>query len=127
MPVVESCNCLNGGVCNNTQCICPHGFEGSRCERVETCNSNSCIEPMACIAGKCVCPENSNCSSPCADYPCLNAGTCLNKGTTYQCKCANGFSGKKWFTLLFLFHIKIHNFYDILSRILEENYTFFAY
>lgn len=93
--------CLNGGFFNDTQCICPNGFEGNRCERAETCNSKSCLDPMTCVAGKCVCPDNVNCSLSCADeYPCFNGGTCHIRGAQYYCKCPNGFNGKLIFQLI---------------------------
>lgn len=94
MPLDE-CNCLNGGICNQSQCICPQGFTGSLCERIDLCNSNNCEAPMACIGGKCICPDGgNNCLSACYVNPCLNEGICHNKGTNYYCQCTSEFNGK---------------------------------
>lgn len=85
---------MNSGTCNKSQCVCPSGFEGSRCERFEPCSSNNCKEPMACLGGKCICPDNINCGPACAVYPCVNGGTCHNKGSGYYCQCPSGYNGE---------------------------------
>lgn len=95
--VNEPCVCLNGGTCisnsSNVVCKCPSGFDGRRCERLESCNSNNCQEPMLCQGNKCVCPEGVNCVGACSSGPCLNGATCHNTGNEYYCQCSNGYNG----------------------------------
>ncbi|CAB3983234.1 EGF-like repeat and discoidin I-like domain-containing 3 [Paramuricea clavata] len=37
----------------------------------------------------------SECNSSCAEAPCRNGATCINRGKDYNCKCADGYSGKQ--------------------------------
>ena len=34
-------------------------------------------------------------SNPCLPSPCLNNGTCVNKGIAFECHCPGAFSGKR--------------------------------
>lgn len=36
----------------------------------------------------------SNTESSCANNPCLNLGSCISQGLSYECKCSPGFTGK---------------------------------
>lgn len=103
---LDDCTCLNGGTCskNSSICICPRGFEGKRCERLESCSPRNCQEPMVCIGGKCLCPEHAtNCNGACLSAPCMNGATCHNTGSNeYYCQCTNGFNGKSWFFFILI-------------------------
>lgn len=63
--------CLNGGACQDGDCICPSGFSGKNCEITNT-------------------PD------PCANITCLNGGTCLNG----VCDCPPGYGGPDCGTVL---------------------------
>lgn len=94
--ISDECSCMNGGTCNYniTECICPPGFEGAKCEiRVEPCSSSNCAEPNTCRGGKCICPEGVNCINPCASTPCVNGSTCIDNGNDFICQCPPGYNG----------------------------------
>lgn len=92
---IIDCKCQNGGICssNTTNCTCPHGFEGSKCEKFQQCSRANCPDPMVCSSNnKCICPEGINCEA-CNSNPCGNGATCRAKGPTYECLCAEGWNG----------------------------------
>lgn len=90
----EGCDCQNGGTCiNKTHCICPHGFDGKKCEKQELCSPSNCMDPMTCVNGKCICPPNETCVSPCTTNVCQNGGSCRAHGKNYVCQCPSGFNG----------------------------------
>lgn len=71
----EGCPCVNGGSCssNSSDCLCPLGFEGVRCEK----RSVDVVE-----------------KSVCTGEPCQHGGTCYAKGPTeYTCACVPGYNG----------------------------------
>lgn len=65
----RSFTCRNGGVCEDSTCVCADGWSGNNCD-----------------VGLDVCDPN----------PCRNGGDCTaNKDQAYTCLCAAGFSGMK--------------------------------
>jgi hypothetical protein len=78
LTVIISCRdkckdavCLNGGACQDGECICQTGYTGKNCETA--------------IA-----------SDPCSNITCLNGGTCVNG----ICDCPTGFGGPDCGTVL---------------------------
>ncbi|XP_074650335.1 uncharacterized protein LOC141905386 [Tubulanus polymorphus] len=68
--------CKNGATCLNTgrgsfTCSCRPGFSGTTCEI-----------------------KNDRDKDDCASSPCLNEGTCVDIGRTFQCICKEGFHGR---------------------------------
>lgn len=97
LPFSDECSCLNGGSCqiNNSDCLCPPDYTGSRCEH-QLCTAQNCIEPFKCLNGKCACPENANCVNPCTSSTCINGGTChplKSNSDLYTCQCPPGYNG----------------------------------
>uniref|UniRef100_A0A8C7Y4R1 Neurogenic locus notch homolog protein 1 n=1 Tax=Oryzias sinensis TaxID=183150 RepID=A0A8C7Y4R1_9TELE len=104
--------CANGGRCSLFEsffiCTCTPFFSGQTCKQ----DINECdIQPPLCKNGglcinevggyRCQCPAEFNgkhCETrylPCNPSPCLNGGTCIQKGeTSYECSCVPGFTGK---------------------------------
>ncbi|KAI3422198.1 hypothetical protein GPALN_012731 [Globodera pallida] len=97
----SSCFCVNGGKCSSdgTQCLCPPGFDGVRCEK---CVTNSRCRGFCQVPGGCACPEGKGgqfCEKDlefCARHsPCQNGATCLNNPEGfYTCECPSGFGGR---------------------------------
>lgn len=50
-------NCLNGGACNDGNCICPDGFGGEFCQTEEPCDFVTCENGGTCNDGTCDCAE----------------------------------------------------------------------
>ncbi len=49
--------CQNGGTCSAGSCLCPDGYEGSRCEtRIDPCRNVTCQNGGVCNNGICECP-----------------------------------------------------------------------
>ena len=42
LPSLSSCDCQNGGICVGDQCLCPAGYVGDQCEKVDPC-SGECV------------------------------------------------------------------------------------
>ncbi|XP_035670069.1 multiple epidermal growth factor-like domains protein 11 [Branchiostoma floridae] len=103
-----SCDCENGGTCggDDSQCFCPPGYSGDRCENQcpegtygASCDNRCTCENGVCdhVTGECQCNDgytgprcNEACEDPngCLQCPCLNGGTCDGNGA---CVCAAGF------------------------------------
>lgn len=104
--------CKNSGTCKEMNgvatCECSAQFEGNFCE-IDKCAK--CDSHARCDNGNCVCMEGwvgdgQTCSpkeggggppgsraSPCTSNPCQNGGQCIDRGSSYQCLCREGFSG----------------------------------
>lgn len=103
--------CKNSGTCKEMNgvatCECSAQFEGNFCE-IDKCAK--CDSHARCDNGNCVCMEGwvgdgQTCSpkegggppgsraSPCESNPCQNGGQCIDRGSSYQCLCSEGFSG----------------------------------
>lgn len=95
--------CLNNGVCTNLingyRCLCPNGYNGTRCEINENeCDPNPCVNGF-CIDGiaqyKCKCNpgwEGHNCEiniNECLNHSCVN-GYCIDGINSYSCVCQAG-------------------------------------
>ncbi|CAM1304488.1 HSPG2 (predicted) [Pycnogonum litorale] len=72
----ESKPCMNDGTCVQLAggrvdytCLCRQGFSGRHCEKEENICDNI--------------------------QPCMNGGSCKNKGSTYNCSCPLGYGGEK--------------------------------
>lgn len=92
--------CLNGGACQDGNCICPSGYTGVNCEltiQTDPCQGISCLNGGTCINGTCDCPPGftgPNCATvvnnnPCQGIICYNGGNCANG----VCNCPTGFTG----------------------------------
>uniref|UniRef100_A0A8C6ULA4 Neurogenic locus notch homolog protein 1 n=1 Tax=Neogobius melanostomus TaxID=47308 RepID=A0A8C6ULA4_9GOBI len=104
--------CANGGQCSAIEshyiCSCSPFFSGQTCKQdINECGAKSppCKNGGICfneVGGyRCQCPleyTGKHCETrylPCNPSPCLNGGTCLQKGdTSYECSCVPGFTGK---------------------------------
>ncbi|XP_046809386.1 low-density lipoprotein receptor-related protein 1 [Lucilia cuprina] len=98
--------CANGGICRETltgttQCECPDGFTGKRCE-VDVC-SGFCKNGGICNIGtkggpQCQCLQGfygEQCESDsCANY-CLNGGLCTEKQQMLLCTCSERYTGER--------------------------------
>ncbi|CAH1999094.1 unnamed protein product [Acanthoscelides obtectus] len=99
--------CLNGGTCSSdgpyNVCVCPFGFSGARCERVDYCITKPCANGGTCTQlindYSCKCAPGfvgKDCSvevNECVVNPCRHGGTCVNRIHGYECLCPAGFSG----------------------------------
>jgi hypothetical protein len=54
--VCDEIVCLNGGDCNEGQCICPEGYSGASCE-LDACYGVVCFNDGECVDGECQCPN----------------------------------------------------------------------
>lgn len=105
--------CHNGGTCREqkteSQCDCPPGFTGSRCQNdVNECSANAsvCQNGATCVDGlnsyTCVCPagySGSTCDvnvDDCRNNPCNALGTinCTDLLNGFECGCKPGYAGK---------------------------------
>ncbi|CAG08131.1 unnamed protein product, partial [Tetraodon nigroviridis] len=120
-PCEHAGKCINTK--GSFQCKCQRGYVGARCELdVNECMSNPCMNEATCldkIGGfRCICmlvvktvlshslsnPSHANwpgytgefCeidTDECANSPCLNSGTCIDKINAFHCQCPTGFTG----------------------------------
>ncbi len=80
--------CLNGGTCNEGDCVCPTNYTGSSCE-IDMCASVNCVHGT-CVAGLCQC--NAGWTGALCD-DCLkdcDHGECDASG---DCDCDDGWEG----------------------------------
>ncbi|XP_033117225.1 uncharacterized protein LOC117117126 [Anneissia japonica] len=85
--------CFNGGQCNNSECICPPGFAGSRCQ-ISECRF-PCENGGQCVNAICRCRASYvgiSCQRRVVHCPetCQNGGTC----SFGQCYCTAGYFGE---------------------------------
>ena len=88
LPVV----CLNGGVANLTECLCPPGYSGPTCQEVDA--ATRCSDGSTVVGHRCVCPPGRSgprCDTRDEATACRNGGTAV--GT--ECYCPGGFSGPR--------------------------------
>ncbi|VDK67354.1 unnamed protein product [Anisakis simplex] len=104
------------GTCNlPNECICDEGWGGHFCSEdvyVNIADLNYCTRHRPCKNGAmclntghgqytCECSDGYsgvNCeieTRDCSAQPCLNGGTCLEKGGNYTCLCPRGYSGRQ--------------------------------
>jgi hypothetical protein len=91
----EGITCQNGGSCKDGTCLCPEGYEGTRCETKSGCAGVNCLNGGKCVNGLCDCPEGfagPRCETDlCVGITCNNGGHCF----AGKCKCAEGYEGDK--------------------------------
>ncbi|KAJ8035487.1 Neurotrypsin [Holothuria leucospilota] len=113
LPDADVCSsqpCDNNGQCVNRLtsyiCICPLGYNGSRCQNViNPCNSDPCGSNGVCIDHKndyiCLCADGfggNQCETvldPCGSNPCEHNGLCIKQRNEYLCVCQDGFYGRQ--------------------------------
>ncbi|XP_035170146.1 mucin-3B-like, partial [Oxyura jamaicensis] len=84
--------CLNGGVANRTECLCPPGFSGLTCERPDA--AARCAAGSTAVGDRCVCPpglSGRRCTVRDEATACQHGGTAV--GT--ECYCPPGFEGPR--------------------------------
>ncbi|XP_053399963.1 cadherin-related tumor suppressor-like [Mercenaria mercenaria] len=82
-------------------CSCPAEFTGPDCSQdAKPCGNTFCQNGGVCKNQKCVCPpewSGTNCGvdvNECLQNVCQNGGSCENLAGSFNCKCAEGFSGE---------------------------------
>ena len=105
--IIQSSDCVNGGIANTTSCMCEcegTGYGGETCsEDIDECadsticqNGGSCTNipgtyNCTCVAGY----EGNDCEidiNECAIDPCIN-GICIDLTNMYECNCTAGYTG----------------------------------
>uniref|UniRef100_A0AAR2KS92 Protein eyes shut homolog n=1 Tax=Pygocentrus nattereri TaxID=42514 RepID=A0AAR2KS92_PYGNA len=101
--------CLHNSTCRprpdgTAECLCPSGFEGSRCE-IDTneCGSSPCQNQGHCVDGVnsyyCYCKpgfSGQHCEediNECVSNPCQNQGLCQDLVNSFRCSCPPGYFG----------------------------------
>ncbi|KAA0714844.1 Protein jagged-1 [Triplophysa tibetana] len=100
--------CLNGGRCENSQCVCVSGFSGKHCQVVlNACDSNPCVNGGHCVerhGGRgmfCSCLmgySGAYCESVldvCNPNPCPKGVQCRSSEGGYTCDCPKGYFGNE--------------------------------
>ncbi|UJR28908.1 hypothetical protein I4U23_010126 [Adineta vaga] len=107
--ITPGCNpgCENGGACNVNVCVCPLGFTGTFCERIDYCsptnpcqNGGRCSSTINSYLCDCdgtgftgaICTELIT-TNPCTSSPCQNGAQCSWNGLTMSCSCIGGYTG----------------------------------
>ena len=47
--------CLNGGICDEGNCLCQNGYSGENCEDFDACWNRNCQNGGICLEGTCIC------------------------------------------------------------------------
>ncbi|KAG9344479.1 hypothetical protein JZ751_011149 [Albula glossodonta] len=104
-PVIQVCNCLNGGTCQYNTTTENHlqgKFQGKPCFPGVSCQNQRSPELFTC--GECPmhtvhpgrqgykCFENDFCLPP-FPFPCHKMADCYSTGYNYSCSCKRGFTG----------------------------------
>ncbi|XP_051945836.1 protein eyes shut homolog [Xyrauchen texanus] len=101
--------CLHNSACRarsdgTTLCVCPDGFEGTRCEiDSDECVSRPCQNQGRCVDGvnsySCFCNpgfSGQHCEediNECASNPCQKQGICQDLVNGFHCNCVPGYFG----------------------------------
>ncbi|CAF1040910.1 unnamed protein product [Adineta ricciae] len=101
--------CLNDGTCDNINdvpwysCLCPPGFNGTRCQfDHRLCKNGTCFNNGTCAgASTCICApgwQGRRCETKinyCINVTCQNNGICRPLLLNYSCEClSSSFSGR---------------------------------
>merc|ERR1711871_99781 len=86
------------GTCDHDkgQCICRHGFFGTKCQDTWSCPNNCSVNGVShgdCLRGKCICKRGycgQDCSTEICPNKCSGHGSC----TVFGCECGRNFQGK---------------------------------
>ncbi|CAF4589760.1 unnamed protein product [Rotaria sp. Silwood1] len=84
--ISKACACYNQGICDpvTSSCICPSGFLGQQCERLECFHGDYC--------------ERQRVATRCTDIRCQNGGICYEHSPAISvfayCLCPPGFTGR---------------------------------